>query len=59
MVKSIARVEWTRRNIFDVGGSSTGSKAIEKHLIRQKGEGIETENICSVEGCSDSGAEET
>ena len=38
-------VEWIQKNVFDVGGSSTGSEGIGKHLKRQKGEGIETENI--------------
>ena len=50
MVESIAYVEWIQRNIIDVKGSSTGSEGIEKHLKRWKGEGIETENICNVEG---------
>ena len=31
MVESIARVEWIRRNVFDIGGSTTGSEGIEKH----------------------------
>ena len=30
--------------------SSTGSEGIGKHLKRQKGEDIETENICDVQG---------
>ena len=50
MVESIARVEWIQRNIFNLGGSSTGSEGIHKHLKRQKGEGVETENICNVAG---------
>ena len=50
MVESIAHVEWIRRNVFDIGGNSTGSEGIGKHLKRQKGEGVET---------NDSGAEET
>ena len=50
MVESIARVEWIQRNIFNVGGSSTGSERIGKHLKRQKGEGVETENICNIAG---------
>ena len=44
MVESIARVEWIRRNVFDVGGSSTDSERIGKHLKRRRGEGVETEN---------------
>ena len=50
MVESIAHVEWIGRNVFNVGGSSTGSEGIGKHLKRQKGEGIETENVCNVGG---------
>ena len=50
MVESIARVEWIGRNIFDIGGSSTGSERIGKHLKRQRGEGVETENVWDVEG---------
>ena len=49
MVESIAHVEWIQRNVFNVGGCSTGSEGIGKHLKRQKA-GIETENICDVEG---------
>ena len=45
MVESIAHVEWIWRNVFDVGGSSTDSEGIGKHLKRRKGEGIETENM--------------
>ena len=45
MVESIAHVEWIQRNVFDVGGSSTGSERIGKHLKRQRGEGVETENV--------------
>ena len=45
MVESIAHVEWIRRNLFDVEGSSTGSERIGKHLKRQRGEGVETENV--------------
>ena len=48
MVESIACVEWIWRNVFDVGGSNTGSKVIGKHLKRQKSEGIDTENICDM-----------
>ena len=48
MVESIAHVEYMQRNIFDIGGSSTGSEGIAKHLKRRKGEGIETENICDI-----------
>ena len=47
-MESIAHVEWIRRNVFDVVGSSTGSEGIGKHLERQKGECVETENICDV-----------
>ena len=47
---SIAHIEWIQRNVFDTRGSSTGSEGIEKHLKKQKGEGVQTENICSVEG---------
>ena len=50
MVKSIAHVEWIQQHIFDIEGSSTGSEGIGKHLKRQEGEGIETKNICDVEG---------
>ena len=41
MVESIARVEWIWRNVFDVGGSSTGSERIGKHLKRRRVEGVE------------------
>ena len=34
-------VKWIWRNVFDVGGSSTGSEEIRKHLKRQKEEGVE------------------
>ena len=44
MAESIARVEWIRRNVFDVGGSSTDSEGIGKHLKKRKGEGVGTEN---------------
>ena len=45
MAECIAHVEWIRRNVFDVGGSSsTDSERIGKHLKRQIGEGVETEN---------------
>ena len=50
MVESIACLEWIQRHIFNVGGSSTGSEGIGKHLQKQKGEGIETKNICDVKG---------
>ena len=50
MVVSIARVEWIWGNVFDIGGSTTGSERIGKHLKRQKGEGIETKNVYNVEG---------
>ena len=50
MLESISRVEWIQRNIFDVGGSSTGSEEIRKHLKSRKGKSIEIENICGVEG---------
>ena len=61
MVESIAHVEWMRRNVFDVGGSSTDSERIGKHLKRQRGEGVEIENAGGVmpKGCSTSGVEET
>ena len=59
----IAHVEWIRRHVFNVGGSNTGAKGIGKHLKRQKGEGVETENVCdmrcNVKELNDSGAEET
>ena len=45
MAESIARVEWIWRNVFDVGGSSTGSERIGKHLKRRRGEGVETKNV--------------
>ena len=48
IVEPIVRVEWMWRNMFNVGGSSTGSEGIGKYLKRQKGEGVETENICDV-----------
>ena len=35
---TIACVEWIQRNVFDIGGSDTGSAEIGKHLKRQKGE---------------------
>ena len=38
-----------QRNIFDVGGSSTGSERRGKHLKRLRGEGIEIDNVCDVE----------
>ena len=44
----IACIEWIRRNIFDVGESNIGTEGIGKHLKRQKGEGIETENVYDV-----------
>ena len=50
MVESTARVEWKWRNVFNVGGSSTGSERIGKHLKRRRAEGVETENVCDVEG---------
>ena len=60
MMESIALVKWIRRNVFEVGGSSTGSEGIGKYLKRWKGEGIETENICDVQkGRNHNGAEET
>ena len=60
MVEFIARVEWIRRNVFDVGGRSTGSEQIGKHLQRRKGEGIETENIlCHQRATMTNRAEET
>ena len=40
-------IEWIRRNVFDIGGSSTGSERMQKLLKRQKGEGIETVNLCN------------
>ena len=49
MVESIGHVEWIQKNVFDVGESSTGSEGIGKHLKRQKGEGIETKNVCDGE----------
>ena len=33
-MESIAYVEWIWRNVFDVGGTSTGSEGIVKHLER-------------------------
>ena len=50
MVESIVHVEWIQRNVFNVGGSRRGSEEIGKHLKRWKGEGVETENICDIEG---------
>ena len=50
MLESIARVEWIRRDVFDVGGSGTGAEGIGKHLRRRKGEGAETDNICDAQG---------
>ena len=37
-------IEWIRRNVLDVGGSSAGSEGMQKLLKRQKGEDIETVN---------------
>ena len=45
MVESIASVKQIRRNVFDVGGRSTRSERIEKHLKRWRGEGVETKNV--------------
>ena len=50
MVESIAGVEWIWRKVFDVGGSSTGSEWIGKHLKRRRVEGVETENVCDIKG---------
>ena len=50
MVESIACVEWIRKNVFDIAGSSEGSEGIGKHLKRWRGEGVETDNICDVKG---------
>ena len=50
MVESIACVEWIWSNVFDIGGSSTGSERIGKHLKRRRVEGVETENVCDIEG---------
>ena len=50
MVESIACVEWIWRNVFDVGGSSIGSERIVKNLKGRRGEGIETKNVCDIEG---------
>ena len=47
MVESIACNEWIRRNVFDIGGRSTGSEGVGKYLKRRKGEGVETENMQS------------
>ena len=55
MVEPIAHAEWIQRNVFDIRGSSTGSVGIGKHLKKQKGEGVQTENICN----DSTGAEET
>ena len=41
---------YVRRDVFDIGGSNTGSEGIGKHLKRWKGEGIEAENIYDVQG---------
>ena len=49
MMESIAHVEWIQRKIFNIGVSNTGSEGIGKHLKRQKGEGVETENIYDIE----------
>ena len=50
MVESIGCVEWIQRNVFDVGGSNTSSEGIGKHLKRQNGEGLETENVYDIKG---------
>ena len=50
MVEYIACVEWIRKNVFDVAGSSKGLERIGKHLKRWRGEGIETDNVCDVKG---------
>ena len=42
MVESIVCVGWVWRNVDDVGGSSTGSEGIGKHLKRRKVEGVIT-----------------
>ena len=47
MVESIPCNEWIRRNVFDIGGRSTGSEGVGKYLKRHKGEGVETENMQS------------
>ena len=60
MVESIVCVGWIWRNVDDVGGSSTGSEGIGKHLKRRKGEGVETESICDFcKSCNDRGAKDT
>ena len=59
MVESIARVEWIQRKVFNVGGSSTGSERIGKHLKGWRGEGVETKMFATSKGCNTSGAEET
>ena len=48
MVESIVQVEQTQRNVFNIGGSNTGSEVKTIHLKRWKGEGVETENISDV-----------
>ena len=50
MVESTTHVKWIRRNVFDVAGSNIDLESIGKHLKRRRGEGIETENVCDVEG---------
>ena len=50
MVESIACVEWIWWNVFNVAGSDTGAERTGKHLKRQRGEGVETNNVCDVEG---------
>ena len=42
MVEFIAYDEWIQRDVFNVGGSNTGSEGTEKYLKRQKEEGVET-----------------
>ena len=49
MLESIACVEWIRRDVFDIGGSSTGAEGIGTPKEAER-EGVETKNICDVQG---------
>ena len=61
MVEYTAHVEWIRRNIFNVGGSSTGSEGIGK--TPEEAERRRHRNREYLQhrrkDCNDSGAEET
>ena len=56
MVESIARVEWIRINVFDIGGSSTRSEGPGKHLKRRKREGYKPRIFVTLKVSNNSGA---